>query len=806
MAIAYRSGSTAGNASGGNLTVNAPAGLTDGDILVAICYNEIGASAWTAPAGWTQWGTGQADFAANAWINVYWKRASGEGSSYTFNISTTWRTISLAAFSGCYQTGDPIQAGPTGLNYSTFISPEGASITTVQNNEMCVFLTANYDGTDVTSGSSGYTQGAELGGCEIWYNLKVTAGSTGVVVFSRASGQAENWATYHLSLKEATTIGYTGGVGAGSTHVVDYGYIFSSFYGQPYGNNQRFQWQPGWSSTHDPNPPITIITASNNYNSTLSGSVNISGSIIKQAKKLLSGTITTTGSLIKSGKKIISGTLTLSGVINTNINKLKQLSATLTIGGTLIKNTAKSFVGTLTSSGVLVKSAKHLLSSTLTSAATLTKLTQKNLSGAIGTITGSISKTSTKILSGSISTISGSITKQTRKIISGILTQSGILSKQMLKILNGVLNQTGALIKQTLAILSGLLTLSGSITKKITKLLSGAITSSGNLIKNIIKVFSGTLVITGSLIKNPIKVLLSTLYLTATIQKNITKILNSILSISGSLIYQITKVLNGSISPSGNVQKYIKKLLDSTLSIYGLLETLNGYFVNLNSALNPTGTINKFTNINLSGIITLYGLIYKDTIRILSSSLDFLGNLLYNIKRFIALDSNLGFIGNLNKISKKLLDGNLNFVGLLNNNIIKKLYGALSFVGDLIYNEAITIILSATLSSSGNLIKKSNKILNGLLVSSGQLSKNIFIQLVSNLSFIGNLIGHLIIVISGKSYLYITDYLFSDIKDSIEILNTIEINDLNNKEISLKDYTESSIYIEDRNLNFKGEL
>mgnify|MGYP001014348676 CR=1 FL=1 len=43
MAIAYRSGVAAGNASGGNLTINKPSGVVDGDILVVGFYREGGA-------------------------------------------------------------------------------------------------------------------------------------------------------------------------------------------------------------------------------------------------------------------------------------------------------------------------------------------------------------------------------------------------------------------------------------------------------------------------------------------------------------------------------------------------------------------------------------------------------------------------------------------------------------------------------------------------------------------------------------------------------------------------------------------
>jgi hypothetical protein len=205
MAIAYRSGSTAGNSSGGNLTITKPADTADGDILIAVCYNEISASAWTAPAGWAQWGTGQVNGGANAWINVYWKRASSEGANYTFNISTTWRVIAMGAFSGAIASGDPIDVGPTGDNVGGVANDivRYLSITTATANSMRIGLEGNYAGGNDSAGTSGFAAGAHLGGCEIWYVLQAAAGASGDKIMGTNIGD-NYWSSYHLAIKPAT--------------------------------------------------------------------------------------------------------------------------------------------------------------------------------------------------------------------------------------------------------------------------------------------------------------------------------------------------------------------------------------------------------------------------------------------------------------------------------------------------------------------------------------------------------------------------------------------------------------------------
>lgn len=193
---------SAGNASGGNLTVTKDASVADGDILVAILYREAGS--WTLPDGWAQWGSDQVDYNNNMYLTVAWKRASSEGASWTFNLSTTaWRTISIGAFSGCLASGDPIDVGPTGNNGNTLI-PIALSVTTTVTNTMLIVTHGNYDGAGVTVGTSGFAQGAHLGGCEVWYLAQAASGASGNKTFDLDGGTGGNWATLHLALKPAT--------------------------------------------------------------------------------------------------------------------------------------------------------------------------------------------------------------------------------------------------------------------------------------------------------------------------------------------------------------------------------------------------------------------------------------------------------------------------------------------------------------------------------------------------------------------------------------------------------------------------
>jgi hypothetical protein len=198
MAIAFRAATTAGNASGGNLTIDKPAGTADGDILIAVCYREAGT--WTPPEGWAS--IRDEAQGTTLWTQVFWKRASGEGSSYTFNLNTTtWRTMAMAAFSGCQSSGDPVEVSNGANSASGYTTL--ASVTTTTDNCMLVGVTGNYSGSNLSLRTgSGITQAANgfLAGTEIWYKTITPAGATGTFDFNPSTQQ---YATVSLALKPA---------------------------------------------------------------------------------------------------------------------------------------------------------------------------------------------------------------------------------------------------------------------------------------------------------------------------------------------------------------------------------------------------------------------------------------------------------------------------------------------------------------------------------------------------------------------------------------------------------------------------
>ena len=145
MAIAFRSGANTAYGSRTNITIAAPAGIVDGDILVAM----VATGAATppipgTPTGWTAFGTDIQDGASGAFVvnlRTFWKRASSESGSYTFNHASASSAGWIGCYSGCITSGTPLAATSTNFsNTGVGTTSTGLGITTTAANSFLLWL------------------------------------------------------------------------------------------------------------------------------------------------------------------------------------------------------------------------------------------------------------------------------------------------------------------------------------------------------------------------------------------------------------------------------------------------------------------------------------------------------------------------------------------------------------------------------------------------------------------------------------------------------------------------------------------
>lgn len=128
-----------------DVEVSKPTGTVDGDVLVAFVrgYDAAAAPTISPPAGWTEIVQGAKSSVVQ--LGAFWKRASSEGSSYTFTHDGTddessYSIVYVLSYSGCIASGDPID-DYSDTNYTTNNTTlRAASVDTTGANAMLLAL------------------------------------------------------------------------------------------------------------------------------------------------------------------------------------------------------------------------------------------------------------------------------------------------------------------------------------------------------------------------------------------------------------------------------------------------------------------------------------------------------------------------------------------------------------------------------------------------------------------------------------------------------------------------------------------
>jgi hypothetical protein len=211
MALAFRAGSfvSAGNASGGNLTLNKPTGTVDGDIIVVAVYFESGACTISITGGFSSAfqlaNTGAFNF------QVFYKRASGEPASYTISNDeggNQWRSAAGVAYSGGTGSGTLLDlANGSQADGALNTAQTAPSITTTGTNRMLVFGYGNFSGTNMTAAAGAATNlRGSLGGTAIVDALRASAGATGTSNPSSGVG-TDDYVGIHAAIISDTAAG-----------------------------------------------------------------------------------------------------------------------------------------------------------------------------------------------------------------------------------------------------------------------------------------------------------------------------------------------------------------------------------------------------------------------------------------------------------------------------------------------------------------------------------------------------------------------------------------------------------------------
>ena len=197
--------------------VDKPTGTVDGDLLIAWLGYDSGSGGGTGafgpPAGWTT--LHEVQNGSSVTMGVYWKIASGEGSSFTFTAEETNIHLHCVAITtGTFDATTPIDASSMALDAVAGTAITAPSITTTVANTLlwfAGFVFGSGDGASMTP-PTGFTERHETGlgsvtTLETAHKDQAASGSTGAIAGTYVFDPGANFAIASLvAVKPASAV------------------------------------------------------------------------------------------------------------------------------------------------------------------------------------------------------------------------------------------------------------------------------------------------------------------------------------------------------------------------------------------------------------------------------------------------------------------------------------------------------------------------------------------------------------------------------------------------------------------------
>lgn len=197
MAYTFNAATSQGNASGGALTVDAPAGTVNGHLLIAVSYLETDTNTWASVGSGFVEAAGQ-DNTGVTDIRIWWKIANSEPASWTWTPTTNnWRSVVVAGYAGATGTGSTRVDQTNTAQADAALFFDAPSVTTTAASDLLVAFCGDFAGVvfSYTSGPAS-AERVDFGGTTIYDALNQAQGATGA---TRISAGTTDYAGGHVA-------------------------------------------------------------------------------------------------------------------------------------------------------------------------------------------------------------------------------------------------------------------------------------------------------------------------------------------------------------------------------------------------------------------------------------------------------------------------------------------------------------------------------------------------------------------------------------------------------------------------------
>jgi hypothetical protein len=179
----------------GALVIDVPANTADGNLLIGVCYVQAATDNHSSANGFTQFVNNLNTVYGNSRMTVWWKRASGEGATITFNHSNNTTTAGLVIrIPGVIATGSPFDSATTLNTTMLGQTVNCAEITTGTDGAAVIMVAARVQAAtySLETLTRRIIQQGGGGDASLFADLKAVAGATGAQSVKNATANGYN--------------------------------------------------------------------------------------------------------------------------------------------------------------------------------------------------------------------------------------------------------------------------------------------------------------------------------------------------------------------------------------------------------------------------------------------------------------------------------------------------------------------------------------------------------------------------------------------------------------------------------------
>lgn len=457
----------------------------------------------------------------------------------------------------------------------------------------------------------------------------------------------------------------------------------------------------------------------------VAGSLSSAGSLRRNSTRTLNASLSFLGALPRNVIRQLTATVSFAGRLRSSF--IKVLFANLTFAGTLAHNVLRRIAAALSFLGVLQRSVPRPLTAALTFLGSLRPIGIKSIAATLPSV-GNIQRHTTRELAALLTfstrmfdhivfllmasfDFAGTLAKRfelTKRFVAS-LEFVGVSQRYINLLQTATFDFTGSIGHSSLRRFFATLSSTGTLPRNTMRQASASLNSEASLGKDVSRTIAGTMAFAGSAVSRVKHALSGSVNFNGSFASHtVTRILTATLNFTGRLLPYAINRFEAGLSFAGSAGRRIRYELPAELTLGGFLQ-LSGKFIMRFAALldleEEDEQLSRIITRALSASTALTGSVGQSLVYRLEAALGAVGTLQRAVLHQLA--GVLGVSGKTSSATYHQLAASVTFTGTVGRSALRQLRALLESAGSLEPGSKLVQVLTATLSFSGQVARRS---------------------------------------------------------------------------------------------------